>query len=63
LANSTKNNSSSASSNPKMKRSMADRAAAIFSGVMLPLASSTMPRLTGIRSLLKKAISCARPFS
>ena len=46
-----------------MKRSMADRAAAILSGVMLPLASSAMPRLTGVRSLLKCEISCRRPFS
>ena len=46
-----------------MNRSMADRAADILSGVMLPLASSTMPRLTGTRSLLKCVTSCRSPSS
>src|SRR6185503_7379544 len=46
-----------------MKRSMALRADDIFSGVMLPLVSSRMPRLTGTRSLLNCAISCCSPSS
>jgi hypothetical protein len=46
-----------------MKRSIAERAAAILSAVMLPLASSRMPRLTGVRSLLKCEISWRCPFS
>src|SRR6267142_2788867 len=46
-----------------MKRSIALRADDIFSGVMLPLVSSRMPRLTGTRSLLNCAISCCSPSS
>ena len=44
-----------------MNRSIAERAADILSGVMLPLVSSTMPRLTGTRSLLKwrDLLACA----
>ena len=41
-----------------MKRSSADCAARNFSPDMLPLTSSTMPRLTGTRSLLKCEICC-----
>ena len=36
---------------------MASRADSIFSPAMLPLVSSTMPRLTGVRSALKCVIS------
>ena len=46
-----------------MKRLMADRAAAIFSGVMLALTSRAMPRLTGTLPELKCETSCDFPFS
>ena len=46
-----------------MKRSSADCAARNFSPDMLPLTSSTMPRLTGTRSLLKCEICCFSPSS
>ena len=39
------------------KRSIAASALSIFSPAMLPLVSSTMPRLTGTRSLLKWLMS------
>ena len=63
LANSMKNSSSSLPSRSYTNRSIAERAADILSGVMLPLESSTMPRLTGTRSLLNCVTSWRVPSS